>query len=223
MQPFGYGFKPNLFTPNNAAGLQIVPYKPAEPTVDQKVPLTPEQLDNLYKMNYAVVQPYATNPNVYSFNMPRPVVPPPIYYPVNSAPGAFAPSPPTLQQPAESNVAANYNQSVAGPSYSPTSNLSQQYFQPNVINPQSALVHVPKVCTITSKSFDFSTVFNSLQLPPKQNLITTNPYTLPKNDSINHRNKRLGDDLIDLDIGSDNKYVNLQLFRFPTCNFTVFT
>lgn len=147
VQPFGYGFKPNLFTPNNAAGLQIVPYTPAESTANQKIPLTPEQLDNLYKMNYAV-QPYAAiaNPNVYAYNVPRPVAPPPIYYPGNSTPVAFAPSPPTLQQqPIESNVAANYNQSIASASYSSASNTSQQYFNPNVINPQSALVHVPKV------------------------------------------------------------------------------
>lgn len=52
-----------------------------------------------------------------------------------------------------------------------------------------------------------------LQLPPKQNLNTTNPYTLPKNDGVNHRNKRLGDDLIDLNIGTDNKYVK-RMFLF---------
>lgn len=147
VQPFGYGFKPNLFTPNNGAGLQIVPYTQPEPAVNQKVPLTPEQLDNLYKMNYAVQPAYSAiaNPNVYAYNMPRPVAPPPIFYPVNSSPAPFTPNTPALQQPIESNIAANYNQSVASASYSSTSNTSQQYFGQNVINPQSALVHVPKV------------------------------------------------------------------------------
>lgn len=147
---FGYGFKPNLFTPNNADGLQLVPYAQPEATVNnQKVPLTPDKLDSLYKMNYAV-QPYSANanPNVYAYNLPRPVGPPPIFYPGNSVPVAFTPNPPTIQQqqPIESNNASNYNQSIAGPSYSyASSNTSQQYFTQNVINPQSALVHVPKV------------------------------------------------------------------------------
>lgn len=150
-QPFGYGFKPNLFTPNNAAGLQLVPYtQSTEIASNQKVPLTPEQLDNLYKMNYAV-QPYSAiaNPNVYSYNMPRPVAPPPIFYPSNSVPVTpFTSNPPPFQhQPLESNNSANYNPSLAGTSYSAaSSNTSQQYFNQNVINPQSALVHVPKVC-----------------------------------------------------------------------------
>ncbi len=158
-QPFGYGFKPNLFTPNTAAGLQLVPYTPStESTVNQKIPLTAEKLDNLYKMNYAV-QPYAAiaNPNVYSYNMPRPVGPPPIFYPGNNSPVAFTPSPPTIQQQQQQQQqqsiesiqahvnATNYGPSLGSTSYSSTSNASQQYFNQNVINPQSALVHVPKV------------------------------------------------------------------------------
>lgn len=145
VQPFGYGFKPNVFTPNNAAGLQLVPYTQPEPTANQKVPLTPEQLDNLYKMNYAV-QPYSAigHPNIPSYNMPRPVAPP-VFYPGNSTPVTFIPNPPTVQYPIESNVAGTYNQSVASTAYASTSNTSQQYFHQNVINPQSALVQIPKV------------------------------------------------------------------------------
>lgn len=146
MQPSGYGFKPNLFTPNNAAGLQLVPYTQPESTVSQNVPLTAEKLDNLYKMNYAV-QPYPgfINPNAYAYNSPRPMAAPPTFYPASGTPTTFTPQHPTLQQPIESNNAANYNQSIASSSYSSASNTSQQYFNQNVINPQSALVHVPKV------------------------------------------------------------------------------
>lgn len=152
---FGYGFKPNLFTPNNADSLQLVPYAQPEATVNnQKVPLTPDKLDSLYKMNYAV-QPYSANanPNMYSYNMPRPVAPPPIFYPGISVPVAFTPNHQILQQqqqpPIESNNATIYNPSIAGASYSSaSSNTPQQYFQQNVINPQSALVPVPKVYSL---------------------------------------------------------------------------
>lgn len=139
-----------MFAPNNAAGLQLVPYIQPESVVNQKIPLTPEKLDNLYKMNYAV-QPYSSivNQNVYPYGMVRPVAPP-IFHPGNSAPSGFAPNHPpnvvqNLQYPLESGVAANYNQSIASTSYKSTSNTSQQYFNQNVMNPQSALVHVPKV------------------------------------------------------------------------------
>lgn len=133
--------------------MQIVPYTQPESTVNQKIPLTPEQLDNLYKMNYAV-QPYAGigNPNVYSYNMQRPVAPPPVFYPGNNSPVMFPSNPSSLQQQQqlpqqsiESINAANYNRSMAGTSFNSTSNASQQYFNQNVINPQTALVHVPKV------------------------------------------------------------------------------
>lgn len=158
---FGYGFKPNLFTPNNADSLQLVPYAQPEATVNnQKVPLTPDKLDSLYKMNYAV-QPYSANvnPNMYSYNMPRPVAPPPIFYPGISVPVAFTPNHQTLQQqqpPIESNNGTIYNPSIAGASYSSaSSNTPQQYFQQNVINPQSALVPVPKVYSSTVNGFSF--------------------------------------------------------------------
>lgn len=181
-QPFGYGFKPNLFTPNNAAGMQLVPYTQPESEANQKVPLTREKLDNLYKMNYAV-QPYAgiANPNVYPYTMPRPVAPPAMFYSGNSSPVAFTPTPslPVIQQqqqqlqhqqqqlqqqqqqlqqqkPMAPMNTSNYGQSMGSAGYASTSNASQQFFNPNVINPQSALVHVPKVCIHRIAAFLFA-------------------------------------------------------------------
>lgn len=163
-QPFGFGLQPNVFTQNNPAGMQIVPYQQPEPTVNQKIPLTAEQLDNLYKMNYAV-KPYsaAASPSVYSYNMQRPAGPAPIFYPGGSSPIAFPTNPPNpsivpqqqpLQQPQlqqrqpsiESINAAAYGHSMGSTTFSSSSsNTTQQYYNPNVVNPQSALVHVPKV------------------------------------------------------------------------------
>lgn len=214
-QPPQFGFHSNVLPTatayNHSAGLQLVPYQQQQQQQNENVrqPLTPEQLNKLYSMSYAV-QPYHRSNSINSTAAAGPGIMYRQTIPVIAQqPAIFAQSAAHVQMPMQhQNINAMPNPFSQQPIFMPThaGTVKQSI---NVPMPMSQINNVSNIGSTVS------------QLPPKQysplpslSVTTDQPSTssgitalnrFQVNKDVIRRQKKPTGDLIDLGNRIDDK------------------
>ncbi|XP_053661051.1 phosphatidylinositol 4-phosphate 3-kinase C2 domain-containing subunit beta [Anopheles marshallii] len=231
-QPVGMPPVTHLQGPYNATSMQLVPYNSQ---ASKPKPLTPEELHRLYNSPplYAVATAGGPATMVAPPVYPGTVAPAPTLYPGMPS-YATAPYAPThsvplptasLPQPAPSaSPAPVYGVTPGTPLYPSlqTSGMNgASAAAPSVSNPESAMVHVPKLATAgRSYSQPHSIITNALKRypsPAREGTTTSGVMLRPKSDPAQHRLGAKGADLIDLGFEDNPRVSVLEAFDPLLC------
>lgn len=224
--PSPFGFNSNVIPSNNAynnssPGLQLVPY---QPTPNQ--PLTPEQLNKLYNMSYAV-QPHHSN--MMNNSAAGSVYRQPVPFIRQTQQSIFAQSPAFGQIPIQQQPIVMPNPFSQPPTFMPVSATSNQSFNVSMpLSHNNATGHINNMPSIRSIVPQLPAMQQYNQIPtlsvssdtPSTSTGVTALNRFQINKDVIRRDKKPIGDLIDLGNGIDDKYeVMLFPFKLMRSNF----